>query len=170
MIRRQRSGKRIVVFLAMALALFSSDLVFLCAADSNANVEEHVYNARDSELEKSSVPSLDNLPIPQAPTLFGMISRIAVFLFILTGIGLAVVHYAKKGTISFGQLKPIGTENSLIILETKMLGSRQFLTVVEYNEQKMLLGVSPGRIEQLCFLESVYEEEAREADFSQDRD
>ena len=34
-----------------------------------------------------------------------------------------------------------------------MLGHRQFLVVVEYENQKMLLGVGPGTIEHLCYLE-----------------
>jgi flagellar protein FliO/FliZ len=45
-------------------------------------------------------------------------------------------------------------ENQLNLLETKMLGNRQFLVVVKYEDSKMLLGVGPGQIQYLCPLDS----------------
>ncbi len=45
-------------------------------------------------------------------------------------------------------------ENHLHLLETKMLGNRQFLVVVKYEDSKMLLGVGPGQIQYLCALDS----------------
>jgi len=47
-----------------------------------------------------------------------------------------------------------GGENQLNLLETKMLGNRQFLVVVKYEDSKMLLGVGPGQIQYLCPLDS----------------
>ena len=41
------------------------------------------------------------------------------------------------------------SEGRLKVLETKMLGNRQFLMVVEYEDAKMLLGVCQGRIDYL---------------------
>ena len=174
MIRQQRSGKRLAALLAMAFALFSGDMVCLYAAESTGDTEsvttttrtkDFVYNA--DQLGVRNAPDMP--PEPRGRSLFANVSLIFVFLILLAAIAVAVVRYAKQGTFNLGKLKPIGTENKLIVLESKMLGGRQFLTVVEYNEQKMLLAVSPGRIEQLCFLESVYEEEAREAELGQDR-
>lgn len=40
-------------------------------------------------------------------------------------------------------------EGRLKVLETRMLGNRQFLLVVEYEDAKMLVGVCPGRIDYL---------------------
>ena len=40
-------------------------------------------------------------------------------------------------------------DGKLQVLETRMLGNRQFLLVVEYDEARMLLGVCPGRIDYL---------------------
>lgn len=40
-------------------------------------------------------------------------------------------------------------EGRLRVLETRMLGNRQFLMVVEYDDAKLLLGVCPGRIDYL---------------------
>ena len=51
-------------------------------------------------------------------------------------------------------LRKFTTSNELRIRETKALGNRQFLVVVEYGEQRMLLGVAPGKINHLCYLET----------------
>ena len=173
MIRRQRSGKNIVL-LAMLFALYLGGSVWMYAAESNGGSDKQgasddggqpmVFGADTPPREKPD-PGM-----PDAATPFGLFAQVIVFLFLLAAMAVGIIRYIKKGTFSLGKLKPIGTENRLLILETKMLGGRQYLTVVEYNEQKMLLGVSQGRIEQLCFLESVYEEEAREAELEQDRD
>lgn len=41
------------------------------------------------------------------------------------------------------------SEGRLQVRETRMLGNRQFLMVVEYETSRLLVGVSPGRIELL---------------------
>jgi len=51
-----------------------------------------------------------------------------------------------------------GGDSRLQVLETKMLGNRQFLVVVKYEDSKMLLGVGPGQIQLLCPLESADED------------
>jgi hypothetical protein len=38
------------------------------------------------------------------------------------------------------------------------LGNKQYLVVVEYDGQKILLGVGPGMINKLCYLGSAFEE------------
>ncbi|BET66056.1 hypothetical protein ASA1KI_09740 [Opitutales bacterium ASA1] len=50
-----------------------------------------------------------------------------------------------------GSLRGPFTKNTgkLNVLETRMLGNRQFLLVVEYEDAKMLVGVCPGRIDYL---------------------
>jgi len=44
-------------------------------------------------------------------------------------------------------------EHRLVIAETRPLGNRQFLVVATYGEQKLLLGVCPGRVSLLTQLE-----------------
>ncbi len=52
----------------------------------------------------------------------------------------------KRGGIA----RPFGKgEGRLRVLETRMLGNRQVLMVVEYDDAKLLLGVCPGRIDYL---------------------
>ena len=41
------------------------------------------------------------------------------------------------------------SEGRLQVSETRMLGNRQFIMVVEYEDSRLLVGVSPGRIELL---------------------
>lgn len=43
-------------------------------------------------------------------------------------------------------------EGKLKIAESRMLGNRQFLMVVEYEDNKILLGVGPGKIDYLTSL------------------
>lgn len=60
-------------------------------------------------------------------------------------------------------LRKLAVSNELHIRETKPLGNRQFLVVVEYGEQRMLLGVAPGMINHLCYLENPDESEIGES-------
>ncbi len=45
-------------------------------------------------------------------------------------------------------------QDEIEITQTRMLGNRQFLVVVRSGRQKMLLGVGPGMIQHLCFLQN----------------
>lgn len=99
----------------------------------------------------------------EAPTPWGIFSKVLVFLIVLTGITYGIVHYARKGKLNLGALRAYSAEDRLIVSETRMLGNRQYLMVVEYGDQKMLLGVAPGSIQHLCFLESGYQDEVEAA-------
>jgi flagellar biogenesis protein FliO len=59
-----------------------------------------------------------------------------------------------RGTGALGGWR-MGTRGpkKLQVEETRALGQRQFLAVVEYEGKRLLLGVSPGRIDYLCPLE-----------------
>jgi flagellar biogenesis protein FliO len=46
-------------------------------------------------------------------------------------------------------------ERKLQVLEMRPLGNRQFLIVVAYDDTRILLGVTPGKIDYLCPLDSV---------------
>ena len=81
-----------------------------------------------------------------------------------TGNGQLVVYFvvlvalAGGGFFLFKRGMPLRNklagENHLRLLETKILGNRQFLVVVQYEDSKMLLGVGPGQIQYLCPLDS----------------
>jgi flagellar protein FliO/FliZ len=50
--------------------------------------------------------------------------------------------------------KNAALDRKLQILETRPLGNRQYLLVVGYEDSRMLLGVTPGKIDYLCPLDS----------------
>ena len=51
------------------------------------------------------------------------------------------------------QAGPGGAGRKLVVSETKPLGNRQYLVVADYDGQRFLLGVCPGRIEMLSALQ-----------------
>ena len=57
------------------------------------------------------------------------------------GAALFVYQFIRRGRMS---LPRRSRESGLQLCETRMLGSKQFLVVVEYGGQRMLLGVGPG--------------------------
>ncbi len=68
----------------------------------------------------------------------------------LVGVGGISFYLWRKGKFP---LSPMHKSGRLNLSETKMLGNKQFLVVVEYENQKLLLGVGPGLITHLCYLE-----------------
>ncbi len=72
----------------------------------------------------------------------------SVFMIFAVLVGMAVIGYlAKRGKLP---IKGITDSGVLRIKETRMLGNKQFLVVVEHQDRKMLLGVGPGFISYLC--------------------
>ena len=71
-----------------------------------------------------------------------------VLIFII-GVGGTCLYLYRKGKFP---LTPQKKDERLKLCETRMLGNKQFLVVVEYERQKMLLGVGPGTISHLCYL------------------
>ncbi|MDQ8202542.1 flagellar biosynthetic protein FliO [Pelagicoccus sp. SDUM812003] len=89
---------------------------------------------------------------------FGAMISILGYVLIVGALAVAVWYLFKRGMIR----KPFAKgEGKLKIAETRMLGNRQFIMVVEYEQQKLLLGVGPGKIDYLTNLSGV------PADFSQ---
>jgi flagellar biogenesis protein FliO len=71
-----------------------------------------------------------------------------VLLVSIAGVGL---YFLKNGLPLRGPRA--GGVRKLEIREMRALGNRQFLLVVEYEEHRMLLGVTPGKIDYLCPLD-----------------
>ena len=66
-------------------------------------------------------------------------------------LGLAAFFLFRRGVLRQPFSKP---EGKLQIKESRMLGNRQFLMVVEYEDNRILLGVGPGKIDYLTSLNS----------------
>ncbi len=69
------------------------------------------------------------------------------YMGVLIALGFAAVYLIKNGW-AIGVLKGL-PQRKLRIADTRPLGNRQFLVVVEYESTKLLVGVSPGRIDYL---------------------
>ena len=83
--------------------------------------------------------------------------RTGLFIQILCLLALIVVG-SYLFTLFKGQAlklkREIKHQKKLEILETKVLGNRQFLCVVAYEKQRILLGASPNGLQFLCSLDS----------------
>lgn len=78
-----------------------------------------------------------------------LIGRIIIYLGLLVAIGASVSFFFKRGKL----FRPMSKEGQkLVVKETHVLGNKQFLVVVEYDGQKIMLGVGPGMINKLCYL------------------
>lgn len=90
------------------------------------------------------VPSGSKKPAPAIPkeTLFWLYG------ILFLGVGFLAYKFWKKGSLVRSNSK----QSKLQVLEMRMLGNKQFLLVVEYGGQRMLLGVSPGIIQHICML------------------
>ncbi len=116
------------------------------------------------ETQKIFTPSAtagEPVPTTYAPSKGAEMSLGTDLLVILVMLGvLAGVAWWLKQKLSLGgALQKKAKADGLKVLETKMLGNRQFLVVVEYGRQRMLLGVGPGLINHLCFLEGAHDED-----------
>lgn len=94
---------------------------------------------------------------PASPVTFGGFAQMVVFFLLMTAALVWGLRWLKKGALPAVFAKSEGGRG-LKIAETRALGNRQYLMVVEYDSQKILLGVCPGKIEHLCFLETPFDE------------
>jgi flagellar biosynthetic protein FliO len=88
-------------------------------------------------------PVVSGLPVsPQPDGLLPVAGYLAVLVLLLAGAWVLL----RRGSLP----RPFSkNDGKLRVLETRLLGNRQFLVVVEYDGAKMLLGVCPGRIDYL---------------------
>ncbi|MGC3991895.1 MAG: flagellar biosynthetic protein FliO [Chthoniobacteraceae bacterium] len=136
--------------LATLLALASSAL-----AQSSPSPDEFKQEPRQTQMAGSLSPSAKVTPQPNVAAdlsnSLGNSLELVGYFGVLVALVAAGFYFMKRGVPMRGRR---GLENKLNILETKMLGNRQFLVVVEYNDNRMLLGVSPGTIQHLCVLDA----------------
>ncbi len=81
--------------------------------------------------------------------------KIIGFLVLLSAGACLLVRFLKGGSLQgLGLGLAKAKASQLQIKETRLLGNKQFLLVVEYEGQKMLLGTSPNGLQYLCKLDS----------------
>lgn len=143
-----RAGmKRIPVFFLLLFGLVLASVpMSLQAAEEEVQIQESTPADNDTVLQPRE-PSSGLFEHKGSDT--GLVWAIYLFLLMLA-VMLGLWVYSRKGGLN---LKKGGFSNELKIRETKPLGNRQFLVVVEYGQQKMLIGVAPEVINHLCYLE-----------------
>ncbi|WP_404423650.1 flagellar biosynthetic protein FliO [Nibricoccus sp. IMCC34717] len=80
-------------------------------------------------------------------------SWLALAAVLLAGAGAWVLWQKKRGTGPLGQMT-----HKLSVEETKSLGNRQYLVVARYEDQRFLLGITPGQIQLISKLEAAAKE------------
>lgn len=81
----------------------------------------------------------------------GALVTLVGYAVVIGALGVVVWYLFKSGFMR----KPFAKgEGKLKIAETRMLGNRQFISVVEYDNQKILIGVGPGKIDYLTTLQN----------------
>ena len=89
--------------------------------------------------------------IADGESTIGMLVTVIGYLLIIGGMGVAGWYIFRRGLFrkSFS-----GKGGKLNIVESRMLGNRQCIMVVEYENNRLLLGVGPGKIDYLTSLDS----------------
>ena len=97
--------------------------------------------------EKGSISS--EIFASESASMMGLGINLLGFFIIVAGFAVVGWYLFRKGVLR----KPGGSsEGKLKVVENRMLGNRQYLMVVEYEENKILLGVGPGKIDYLTTL------------------
>lgn len=139
----------------MALAVRFSSLVagvFFLWGGNLAPAQEQAGPVLPDKSSPSTSPSTPTQPFPSFSG-GGTVSFLGYVLTIVV-LGAAGITVLLRGGffgVSWGGGKAV---RKLRLEETRTVGSRQHLVVAEYEGRRMLLGISPGRIEYLCGLDS----------------
>jgi flagellar biogenesis protein FliO len=88
---------------------------------------------------------------PPSPDLDAL-GRSLGYLTLFAAIAGAAIYFFKFG-LPLAR-KSATAERKLQVLETRPLGNRQYLLVVAYDDSRMLLGITPGKIDYLCPLDT----------------
>ena len=104
-----------------------------------------------ADTPKSS-PSPPALPTRPPTPDFDSLGRMLGYLTLFAALAGAGVYFMKFGLPLFR--RGAVSDRKLQVLETRPLGNRQYLLVVGYEDSRMLLGVTPGKIDYLCPLDS----------------
>ena len=100
----------------------------------------------------AALASIEKKPISPAPPGMEEFGRLLGYITLLAALAGAAVYLIKFGIPMHRNRSK--EERKLQVLEMRPLGNRQFLIVVAYEDTRMLLGVTPGKIDYLCALDT----------------
>ena len=123
----------------------------LIAQSDTVEASQVVYpNSSSSENGEGAEGEVYSGILSEGGSPIGMVVTILGYLLILGAMAVAAWYLFKRGVFR----KPFSNkEGKLNIAESRMLGNRQYIMVVEYEDNKILLGVGPGKIDYLTSLQ-----------------
>ena len=123
----------------------------LIAQSDTVEASQVVYpNSSSSENGEGAEGEVYSGILSEGGSPIGMVVSILGYLLILGAMAVAAWYLFKRGVFR----KPFSNkEGKLNIAESRMLGNRQYIMVVEYEDNKILLGVGPGKIDYLTSLQ-----------------
>ena len=107
---------------------------------------------RESITPPAAIASVEKTPISPAAPGMDEFGRLLGYITLLVALAGAAVYLIKFGIPMHRNRSK--EERKLQVLEMRPLGNRQFLIVVAYEDTRMLLGVTPGKIDYLCALDA----------------
>jgi flagellar protein FliO/FliZ len=139
-----------------ALACFLPPTLHATGEPDTAPVSRASYASADpsspsDQPDPSPTPATKAVTRPPAPDIDSL-GRMLGYLTLFAALAGGAVYFLKFG-LPLAR-KGATAERRLNILETRPLGNRQYLLVVSYDDTRMLLGVTPGKIDYLCPLDS----------------
>lgn len=112
------------------------------AGAQSSETESEVFFPRAT----AEIPAEDALLAEDVESTASLVVMFVGYGVVLAVLGVGVFFVLRRG----GWRRVMNrSEGRLKVNETRMLGNRQFLMVVEYEASRLLVGVSPGRIELL---------------------
>ncbi len=135
----------------VAICVLPVALPDLIAQSDKVEASQVVYpNSSSTENGREADGEVYSGILSEGGSPIGMVVTILGYLLILGAMGVAAWYLFKRGVFR----KPFSNkEGKLNIAESRMLGNRQYIMVVEYEDNKILLGVGPGKIDYLTSLQ-----------------
>lgn len=137
--------------LALVAVLVCLALPLRLAAQDQAPSSSATFTTSDPTPQP---PSPSPSPLDKFNTAPGLdaVGKLFLYFALIAAAGGALVYVTRHG-LPFR--RPLGSQDrKLQILEMRPLGNKQFLIVVAYEDTRILLGVTPGKIDYLCPLDS----------------
>ena len=135
-----------VIHAAFLALMLGAGLTGRAQTPAGTDPSDVVYPRGSAPAARQPAQAADSPSPFSPPSSSGGLSQAVAYVVVLGLLVGGAWLLVKRGSLP----KPFArSEGRLKVLETKMLGNRQFLMVVEYEDAKMLLGVCQGRIDYL---------------------
>lgn len=123
------------IIFSLTIPQFCSFANYTC----DQNFDEQITQLADTSLRKLDVPTFSTEDWKN------LIIQVVTFIFILALGSFALIKLQRGG--KFGSFSKNNKYSKLKILETKPLGNRQYVVVIEYENSKILLGISQHNVQ-----------------------